>query len=163
MKNKLSLRLIIVSLFIFSGSNAFGAIQGKKYALTSPDGKLTIEISTGERLAYQVTHEKDTILSSSNIGLVLADGTAIGNKPQVTGIKRKKISEQVESPFYRFKEFVAACNELDLKLKNGFGVVFRVYNEGVAYRFYTTRKTEVILKEEVAEFNFNQDNTAYLS
>lgn len=163
MKNNLSLRLIIISLFVFSGHTSFGAIQGKKYALASPDGKLTIEISTDDRLAYQVMHEKDTILSFSNIGLVLADGTAIGNKSQVTGIKRKKISDHVESPFYRFKEFVATCNELDLKLKNGFGVAFRAYDEGVAYRFYTTQKKEVILKEEVAEFNFNQDNTAYLS
>lgn len=163
MKNNLTLKLIIISLFVFSGNNSFGAVQGKKYALASPNGKLTIEITAGDKLAYQVMHEKDTILSFSNIGLVLADGTAIGNKDQVTGIKRKKISDQVESPFYRFKEFVATCNELDLKLKNGFGVNFRAYNEGVAYRFYTTQKKEVILKEEVAEFNFNQDNTAYLS
>ncbi len=163
MKNNISLKLIVFSLFFFSGTNAFGAAQGKKYALASPNGKLTIEITTGDRLAYQVMHEKDTILSSSNIGLVLADGTAIGNKSQVTGIKSKKISDQVESPFYRFKKFVATCNELDLKLKKGFGVTFRAYNEGVAYRFYTTRKSEVILKEEVAEFNFNKDNTAYLS
>lgn len=163
MKNNIFLKLIVFSLFFFSGTNAFGAAQGKKYALASPNGKLTIEITTGDRLAYQVMHEKDTILSSSNIGLVLADGTAIGNKSQVTGIKSKKISDRVESPFYRFKKFVATCNELDLKLKNGFGITFRAYNEGVAYRFYTTRKSEVILKEEVAEFNFNKDNTAYLS
>ncbi len=163
MKNNIFLKLIVFSLFFLSGTNAFGATQGKKYALASPNGKLTIEITTGDRLAYQVMHKKDTILSSSNIGLVLADGTAIGNKSQVTGIKSKKISDRVESPFYRFKKFVATCNELDLKLKNGFGVTFRAYNEGVAYRFYTTRKSEVILKEEVAEFNFNKDNTAYLS
>lgn len=163
MKNSISFKFIIISLFFFSGSNAFGAAQGKKHTLVSPNGKLTIDITTGDNLAYQVMHEKDTILSSSNIGLVLADGTAVWNKSQVTGIKRKKISDQVESPFYRFKEFVATCNELDLKLKNGFGVTFRAYNEGVAYRFYTTQKTEVIVKEEVAEFNFKQDNTAYLS
>lgn len=162
MKNNLSFKLVIISLFLYCGNNSLEAASGKKYALTSPDGKLKVEISTGDKLSYQIMHEKDTILSLSNIGLVLADGTEIGNNSQVTGIKRKKIRDNVESPFYRFKEFVAACNELDLKLKGGFGVTFRAYDDGVAYRFYTTRTAAVTVKDEIAEFNFKEDYTAYL-
>ncbi|WP_419082967.1 glycoside hydrolase family 97 catalytic domain-containing protein, partial [Phocaeicola sp.] len=74
----------------------------------------------------------------------------------------KKIKDNIESPFYRFKEFVATGNELDLKLKGGFGIIFRAYNEGVAYRFYTTQSSDIIIKEEQAEFNFKEDYTAYL-
>ena len=59
-------------------------------------------------------------------------------------------------------EFVATGNELDLKLKGGFGIIFRAYNEGVAYRFYTTQSSDIIIKEEQAEFNFKEDYTAYL-
>ena len=58
--------------------------------------------------------------------------------------------------------FAACCNELDLKLKGGFGIIFRAYNEGVAYRFYTTQSSDIIIKEEQAEFNFKEDYTAYL-
>lgn len=162
MKNCTSLKLVVISLFLYFGNNPLGAAPGKKYALSSPDGKLKVEVTAGNGLSYQVMHENDTILSHSNIGLVLADGTTIGNNSQVTGIKRKKVRDNVESPFYRFKEFIATCNELNLKLKGDFGITFRAYNEGVAYRFYTTQKTEVTIKEEVAEFNFNQDYTAYL-
>ena len=162
MKNNLSFKLVVISLFLYCGNNSLEAASGKKYALASPDGKLKVEISTGDKLSYQVMHEKDTILSLSNIGLVLADGTEIGNYSQATGIKRKKIRDNVESSFYRFKEFVVACNELDLKLKGGFGVTFRAYNDGVVYRFYTTRTAGVTVKDEIAEFNFNQDYTAYL-
>lgn len=162
MKNNLSFKLVVISLFLYCGNNSLEAASGKKYALASPDGKLKVEISTGDKLSYQVIHENDTILSHSNIGLVLADGTTIENNSQVTGIKRKKVRDNVESPFYRFKKFIVTCNELNLKLKGDFGVTFRAYDEGVAYRFYTTQKTEVTIKEEVAEFNFNQDYTAYL-
>lgn len=162
MKNCTSLKLVVISLFLYFGNNPLGAAPGKKYALSSPDGKLKVEVTAGNGLSYQVMHENDTILSYSNIGLVLADGTTIGNNSQVTGIKRKKVRDNVESPFYRFKEFIAIYNELNLKLKGDFGITFRAYNEGVAYRFYTTQKTEVTIKEEVAEFNFNQDYTAYL-
>lgn len=162
MKNCTSLKLVVISLFLYFGNNPLGAAPGKKYALSSPDGKLKVEVTAGNELSYQVMHENDTILSHSNIGLVLVDGTTIGNNSQVTGIKRKKVRDNVESPFYRFKEFIAIYNELNLKLKGNFGITFRAYNEGVAYRFYTTQKTEVTIKEEVAEFNFNQDYTAYL-
>lgn len=161
MKNNRTLGLAILSLLLFIG-NAPLAAKVKNYTLSSPDGGLKVEISTGDGLSYRIMHENDTILSHSNIGLVLADGTLVGKSSRVTRERRKKIEDKVESPFYRFKEFVAACNELDLKLQGGFGVTFRAYDDGVAYRFYTTVASEVTVKDEMAEFNFPQDYTAYL-
>ena len=161
MKNNKKLCLAILSLLLLIG-NASLAAKEKKYVLSSPDGTLKVEISVGNELAYQVMHGNDTILSHSNIGLVLENGTIVGKTPRITGERRRKIKDNIESPFYRFKEFVATGNELDLKLKGGFGIIFRAYNEGVAYRFYTTQSSDIIIKEEQAEFNFKEDYTAYL-
>lgn len=161
MKNNKKLCFAILSLLLLIG-NASLAAKEKKYVLSSPDGTLKVEISTGNELAYQVMHGNDTILSHSNIALVLEDGTIVGKTPRITGERRKKIKDNIESPFYRFKEFVATGNELDLKLKGGFGIIFRAYNEGVAYRFYTTQSSDIIIKDEQAEFNFNKDYMAYL-
>lgn len=161
MKNNKKLCFAILSLLLLIG-NASLAAKEKKYVLSSPDGTLKMEISAGNELAYQVMHGNDTILSHSNIGLVLENGTIVGKTPRITGERRRKIKDNIESPFYRFKEFVATGNELDLKLKGGFGIIFRAYNEGVAYRFYTTQSSGIIIKEEQAEFNFKEDYTAYL-
>ena len=161
MKNNKKLCLAILSLLLLSGNASFAAKE-KKYVLSSPDGTLKVEISAGNELAYQVMHGNDTILSHSNIGLVLENGTIVGKTPRITGERRRKIKDNIESPFYRFKEFVATGNELDLKLKGGFGIIFRADNEGVAYRFYTTQSSDIIIKEEQAEFNFKEDYTAYL-
>lgn len=161
MKNNKKLYLAILSLLLLIGNASFAAKE-KKYVLSSPDGTLKVEISAGNELAYQVMHGNDTILSHSNIALVLEDGTIVGKTPRITGERRRKIKDNIESPFYRFKEFVATGNELDLKLKGGFGIIFRAYNEGVAYRFYTTQSSDIIIKEEQAEFNFKEDYTAYL-
>lgn len=161
MKNNKKLYLAILSLLLLIGNASFAAKE-KKYVLSSPDGTLKVEISAGNELAYQVMHGNDTILSHSNIGLVLENGTIVGKTPRITGERRRKIKDNIESPFYRFKEFVAIGNELDLKLKGGFGIIFRAYNEGVAYRFYTTQSSDIIIKEEQAEFNFKEDYTAYL-
>ena len=161
MKNNKKLCFAILSLLLLIG-NASLAAKEKKYVLSSPDGTLKVEISVGNELAYQVMHGNDTILSHSNIGLVLENGTIVGKTPRITGERRRKIKDNIESPFYRFKEYVATGNELDLKLKGGFGIIFRAYNEGVAYRFYTTQSSDIIIKEEQAEFNFKEDYTAYL-
>ena len=161
MKNNKKLCLAILSLLLLIGNASFAAKE-KKYVLSSPDGTLKVEISAGNELAYQVMHGNDTILSHSNIGLVLENGTIVGKTRRITGERRRKIKDNIESPFYRFKEFVATGNELDLKLKGGFGIIFRAYNEGVAYRFYTTQSSDIIIKEEQAEFNFKEDYTAYL-
>ena len=161
MKNNKKLCLAILSLLLLIGNASFAAKE-KKYVLSSPDGTLKVEISAGNELVYQVMHGNDTILSHSNIGLVLENGTIVGKTPRITGERRRKIKDNIESPFYRFKEFVATGNELDLKLKGGFGIIFRAYNEGVAYRFYTTQSSDIIIKEEQAEFNFKEDYTAYL-
>lgn len=161
MKNNKKLCLAILSLLLLIGNASFAAKE-KKYVLSSPDGTLKVEISAGNELAYQVMHGNDTILSHSNIGLVLENGTIVGKTPRITGERRRKIKDNIESPFYRFKEFVATGNELDLKLKGEFGIIFRAYNEGVAYRFYTTQSSDIIIKEEQAEFNFKEDYTAYL-
>ena len=161
MKNNKKLCLAILSLLLLIGNASFAAKE-KKYVLSSPDGTLKVEISAGNELAYQVMHGNDTILSHSNIGLVLENGTIVGKTPRITGERRRKIKDNIESPFYRFKEFVATGNELDLKLKGGFGIIFRAYNEGGAYRFYTTQSSDIIIKEEQAEFNFKEDYTAYL-
>ena len=161
MKNNKKLCFAILSLLLLIGNASFAAKE-KKYVLSSPDGTLKVEISAGNELAYQVMHGNDTILSHSNIGLVLENGTIVGKTPRITGERRRKIKDNIESPFYRFKEFVATGNELDLKLKGGFGIIFRAYNEGVAYRFYTTQSSDIIIKEEQADFNFKEDYTAYL-
>ena len=53
-------------------------------------------------------------------------------------------------------------SELNLKLKNGFGIILRAYDEGVAYRFYTQRKGKTIILNETAAYQFGKDKKAWL-
>lgn len=154
------MKKIIFSLLVMGISLCSWAAD-KKYELQSPNGKIKIEITAGEGLSYQIAYDNNILLSNSSIDLILPQGT-VGTQVRVSGVQKKKITETVESPFYRFKEFVTECNELNLKLKNGFGIIFRAYNEGIAYRFYSNLKQGTTIMNEVAELNFPQDFTAYL-
>ena len=162
MKNYTSLSCIGLSFFLLFGTHLAEAATPKNYTLSSPNGKLKVEVSAGTDLSYLLMYDNDTILSPSQIGLHLSGGNKIGVNSPVVGVKRKTVKDHIESPFYRFNEFDAVYNELNLKLKGDFGVVFRAYDEGIAYRFYTHKKGEITINEEVAEFNFNNDYTAYL-
>ncbi len=153
------LLLFIATLFLV---NPTSLIAKERYTLSSPDGKLKVEISTDQSLSYTVTHNQDTLLAGSHISMTLNDGTILGKNPIITRKKRKKMEDNIIAPFYRFNRFTASCNELDLKFKSDYGILFRAYNEGISYRFYTTYRSEIIIKDEQADFNFNKDYTAYL-
>lgn len=162
MKNNNVLGYLFMSLLLLAGTGRVVAAD-TTYSLTSPNGKLKVEVRADGQLTYSVQCGDKTILSPSNIGLVLEGGTIIGKNPGIKGTIRKKITDHIDAPFYRSRKFVATCNELNLKLKEGFGVLFRAYDEGVAYRFYTTQKKEVAIQNEIADFCFDKDYTAYLS
>jgi len=169
MKNYKTLR-IILCLFICCAGSFFALSANTLHAaeqihiLTSPNGKLKVEVQPGSQLTYAVFHENQKILSHSNIGIVLDNGTILGQNARVIGKKVKKDQrDNIESPFYRFSQFVVTYNELDLKFKENFGLTFRIYDDGVAYRFYTTGKQELTIKDEIATFNFDEDYTVYLS
>ena len=141
-------------------------VYGKNFTATSPDKQLKVEVTDGgDLLTYSVYHKNSLIVKNCEIGLVGLDEPLIaGTVATVVSEKSKNVIQEIESPFYRFKSFRTECNEMNLKLKGDCGVVFRVYNEGVAYRFYTTagKNKEIIIAGETAEFNFAGDYTAYL-
>lgn len=155
MKNRFILQSTAILFFLIYGS----CITARNYEIFSPDSKLKVEINTDKQLSYLVLSTNDTLLAESHIGLNGVDNNFI---PIVISAKTRKLSEQIKAPFYRIKEYTSVCNELNLKLKGGYGVIFRVYNEGVAYRFYTEQRREITIKDELVEFNFKRDYTAYL-
>ena len=142
---------------IFSASAA-----PKSYTLASPDGKITVEIKADNNLTYLVKYDGSVIVDESAVALTLADGTVIGNAPRITSAKKNHIAEQITAPLYRQKEFTSEANEIVLKMKNGFCIRFRAYDEGFAYRFETSRKDETVIAAETAEVNFGKDRKAWL-
>ena len=148
---------VLLFCSIFSASAA-----PKSYTLASPDGKITVEIKADDNLKYLVKYDGSVIVDESAVSLTLADGTVIGNAPRITSAKKNHIAEQITAPLYRQKEFTSEANEIVLKMKNGFSVRFRAYDEGFAYRFETSRKDETVIAAETAEVNFGKDCKAWL-
>ena len=136
--------------------------SGRTYDISSPDGKISLQVITGSNLTYRITLEGKEIVSESVAGMVLSDGTVIGAGSKITSAKTRSLTEEISSPLYRQSSFTYEANELTLKLNSGFSITFHVSDEGAAYRFSTSRKEETVILNETAEINFGADRKAWI-
>ena len=133
------------------------AFAQKQYTLQSPDKDITVTIEAGEQLTYAVTHGGTCVLAPSAIGMKLTDGKLLGTKPVIKSATTRSVNQSVRAPFYKRAQIPEVYEELTLNMKGNYKVVFRAYDEGVAYRFMTEFNKPVIIENETADFNFNAD------
>ncbi len=153
MKKILSLILVVCGLTLSAQTTQ---------TILSPDQKLKLKVDLGgEIIRYSVFCENGEFLKSSSIGMELDNGTLLGREPIRSLRKggRRSVDRMVASPLYRKDSIRDQYNELYLQYKAGYSVVFRVYNNGVAYRFETAFKEPITVKHEIAEFNFSEGST----
>ena len=158
---KKQIHFLLFSCFLMFWGGTINAAN-KTIKVQSPDGRLEVTIKLGDTLSYSVEHDRKTILTDSHISMLLDNGKILGSSPVIAQKKVKEMKENITSPLYRFSSFTVDYNELNLKMKEGYGVIFRVYNSGAAYRFYTTIKGKIDIRNEEAEFNFNKDYVSYM-
>ena len=151
-------QLLFFVLF-FAGLSTFAQ---KQYTLQSPDKDITITINAGEQLTYSVTHGNTCVLAPSAIGMKLVDGIQLGQKPVVKSSKKRSVNQMMKSNLYKRVQIPEVYEELTLTFKGNYKVVFRAYDEGVAYRFETDFSKPIIIENETADFNFDADYQAYI-
>lgn len=136
---------------------AFGAQAAPKtYQLKSPDGRIEVTVEAGEGISYMMTCNGDVILEKSPAAMYLTDGTVFGGAQKVSKVSRRTVDQTIPTPVYRKSEVRDNYNELTLKFKK-FSVVFRAYDEGMAYRFISNMKKPFEVEKEVAAFAFPED------
>ncbi|MDD3162157.1 MAG: glycoside hydrolase family 97 protein [Bacteroidales bacterium] len=155
-------RAIILSFCLLFVQSTMQAGE-KVFTVKSPNGKLSVEVTVGEKINYSISHDGTQLLSKSPISMTLSDGKVFGQNPKGVKSKKRTEKEMITSPFYRVKSFETEYNELALTFSGKYGVTFRAYNEGAAYRFETTLKGEIEIVNEQADFNFDKDYTTYMA
>lgn len=134
----------------------------KQLVLQSPSEALKMEISVGKTVSYSVLHRGDVVLAPSTISMTLADGTKWGVDPRLTKQETRTVSGVIASPFYKKAEVKESYNELRLRFKGDYSIVFRAYNDGVAYRFEASSRKPFLVAGEQAEFCFPENGKAYI-
>ncbi|MBT1702306.1 glycoside hydrolase family 97 protein [Chryseosolibacter indicus] len=147
-------------LILFFVLLSFSSIAQTEQVLKSPDGKIAITVSLGDQILYTVKHENDVIIAASPISMKLSTGETLGSKPKLSAAKRSKTDQAIEASLYKRKKIQDSYNELKLTFKGDYGIIFRAYNDGAAYRFTTSKKKDFNVVEEQAAFSFSSDYTA---
>jgi alpha-glucosidase len=141
-------------------SNA--GLAQSSYDLRSPDGRIEVRIRTAGRIRYDLVLKGRAVLESSTLSLDL-EHKKLGTEPKVIGVK-KDSHDQIVEPVVRqkFAKIRDRYNELRLNFDGGYSVIFRAYNEGVAYRFETSLSEEKVkIYGEEAAFNFSGNFIVY--
>ncbi len=149
----------IFIIFILSFKNLFASDSSIIY---SPDKKISVNVHYQNKIEYSVSCDNNIILLPSLIDLVFKNGQSLSKDAQLQKKFIKSINEIISAqiPVSR-KNIRDNYNELTLQFKNNFTLIFRVYNDGVAYRIATSFPDSVIVKDETAQFNFAEHAHAY--
>ena len=146
--------LFLLTTLLFIIPNMFGQ---KEYRLNSPDGKLEVTLYIGDRITYELTEEGHTLVAPSPLSVHLDNGTVWGNGSHLKRVSHRQANEVIPSPFYKRSEVKDVYNEMTLSFREHFNLIFRMYNEGMAYRFAATGNRPFKVTNEEAAFNFNKD------
>lgn len=154
-----AITILFLGLFVM-GSGMTVAQSG--FDLKSPDGRIEVRIRTAGQIRYDVILGGVPLLDGALLSLDV-EHKKLGLDPKVVSAKQTS-TDQMIAPVVRqkFAQIRDHYHELKLTLDGGYAVVFRAYNEGVAYRFETAfPEKQVKVYSEQADFNFVGNYVVY--
>ncbi len=148
---------IVLMLLLCTSINA-----QKKLEVKSPDSKIDLIVNTGENVDWSIQYDGREILAPSRIDLQLFSGESFGKNILSPSAKISEVRQMIETPLYSKDKLLEEYNELEITLRSNVSIIFRVYNQGVAYRWSTSFKNELIIKDETVEFNLSNIKNSFI-
>lgn len=138
------------------------AQRPKLYEVKSPDGSISLKVESGPGILWSIEDNGQPVILPSSISLTLNDGEVLGDNVRISSVKRASVNSKFDAVNYHRAIVEDIYNQLIINCRNGYGIIFRVYDDAVAYRFFIDRKGEVVIKSEEANFNFTEDHKAFI-
>lgn len=162
MLNNVSFFRAFIALMLFV-LHAPYALAQETFKLNSPDERTTVHVRVDDQIQYSVDFQGEQVLAPSALSMTVEGVGTLGENPEVAGRNLNSVDTILKPVIQRkSSEIVDKHNELTLDFEGDYSVVFRAYNEGVAYRFVTDLDQEKIqVNEEQLEFNFTGNHEIY--
>lgn len=139
----------------------FASANDGTYQIQSPDGHLQATVVVGENISYTVSRDELQLIAPSSISMTVSTGEVFGLNDKVRKVRRTSIDLIHQATAYKKAEVRDNYNEMTLEFKE-FSLVFRAFDDGVAYRFVSSLKGDFNVIGEQAEFAFAKDWNAYV-
>ena len=172
----------LASVFALSMlASSWGVAASTPLTVTSPDGNLTASIEVksnpqpylpGRRLYYKIVYHGAAILRDSPLGLDFIGAPPLDHDFQITNSTHNSHDETWEDAFGARRVVPDHYNQLTVSLQEGgalhrrMDIIFKAYNEGVAFRYSLPRQDgleKFILSSENTGFYFARPATAFAS
>lgn len=137
------------------------------FVQTSPDRKTRITIKVDEDLTYEIQRNNKVILDHSPIKISWDDGIVMSKEQLVIKkVRRNRKRGSVKAVVAPAERMSFNYNEIHIIFEASYDLIFRIYNEGVAYRFVSRlerREEQKALKVlgEQSAFNLPGDPLIY--
>lgn len=139
---------------------------------TSPDGTVQVDVTIdGDgRAAYAITRKGKPVLAPSKLGFLFTDAVKIDRRLSVTGQETYDHDDSWTQPWGEWKSIRNNYRALKVHLKEtttlarGFTVNFRLYNDGVGFRYEFPDQPHLAqanIADELTEFSFASAGTAW--
>jgi alpha-glucosidase len=171
----MTLRIALVAFFILALRTA-GAQDVSSRALDasaqSPDGKMvvTLRVNGEGRPEYSILRDGRKVVDWSRLGFILADAPKLERNFGLVRIEQRAIDDTWEQPWGERRFVRNHCTELRVALqeqtgaRRGLAVVFRVFDDGVGFRYEFPEQatlSQVNIVEELTEFDIAEAATAW--
>ena len=151
-------RTIILLVFLLAAYHA----SAQQHILKSPDGTVELKVSYDTLVHWQVAKGDKMLILPSEISMELATEEFPATRDRIKKVEIIDANEIViPAVAHKDSEIRDMYRQMTIDFKSGFTLVFRAYNDGVAYRFKTDFKGNVIVLNEKAEINFPGGTTAW--
>ena len=148
-------------------------------SVISPDGKIKVEVALkanpqpylpGERAYYRVSYQGIEVLRDSPLGLDFVGARPLERDFEILGSKRESHEETWENAFDVKRQMPNHYNQLTISFRERqapnrqWDLIFRVFNEGVAFRYFLPQQpalSNFVLAAENTGFYFPPDSTGF--
>lgn len=148
-------------LLLLTFSLIAGASKAQQKEVRSPNEKIVVTFSGGESRTVAVTFLDQPALTILDPAMIIR-GTKAGSS--VFSIKTRTVNQE-QYPLIREKRAVVRdhFNEMTVSFKDKTGLIIRVYDDGFAYRFFTSYAEDtVIVQGETATLLFSRGDSLVL-
>lgn len=134
-----------------------------RHELRSPDEATTLVVELSDAVRWSVSRRGARVLEPSEIALALDDGRVLGRDPRAARVARRSADERFTVPVPTRRRVVRdRYRELRLELRDSLALVFRAYDDAVAYRLETRLPGEIRVRDETALLRFPRGAVGWL-
>jgi len=131
-------------------------------SIYSPNARIRVLVESGKELNFSISFDSRPLIFPSDIGLQPDVNTGVSRGMSFNKATQEKIRSVIVSPFPEKRARIPDnYNELTIRFNQPTGLIFRVYDDGVAYRWVSFFQDSIIIKNEIAVFRFPPSSTGY--